>query len=145
MNKLEVFVSKLIHFEIQALFASIFCLGLEKNAAFRFGFLNKINSVNFSILLSIGTYTFLNVFVSFRYRISSISKLYYRTFLFLQVGCRAGGMQDKRAVEQEGFRTGGVQDRRGVGQEGCRTGVMQEKGMQGNEGSRNGGIKERRD
>ena len=102
------------------------CFGLEKNAAFRFGFLNKINSVNFSILLSIGTYTFLNVFVSFRYRISSISKLYYRTFLFLQVGCRAGGMQDKRAVEQEGFRTGGVQDRRGVGQEGCRTGVMHE-------------------
>ena len=138
MNKLEVFVSKLIHFEIQALFASIFCLGLEKNAAFRFGFMNKIffSSVNVSILLSIGTYTFLNVFVSFRYRISSISKLYYRTFLFLQVGCRAGGMQDKRAVEQEGFRTGGVQDRRGVGQEGCRTGGMQDRSDAGNRDAR---------
>ena len=103
MNKLELFVSKLIHFEIQALFALIFCLGLEKNASFRFDFMNKIffSSLNVSILLSISTFTLLNVFVSLRYRISSISKLYYRTFLFQQVGCRTGGMQNRRAAEQE--------------------------------------------
>ena len=123
MNKLELFVSELIHFEIQALFASIFCLGFKKTL--RFVFMNKIlfSSVNVYILLSISTVTLLNVFVSFRYRISTISKLYYRTFLFQQVGCRTGGMQNRRAVEQEGFRTGGTYRTGGItGQEGYRTG-----------------------
>ena len=108
MNKLELFVSELIHFEIQALFASIFCLGFKKTL--RLVFMNKIlfSSVNVYILLSNSTFTLLNVFVSFRYRISTISKLYYRTFLFQQVGCRTGGMQDRRAVEQEEFWTGGT-------------------------------------
>ena len=138
MNKLELFVSKLIHFEIQALFALIFCLGLEKNASFRFDFMNKIffSSLNVSILLSISTFTLLNVFVSLRYRISSISKLYYRTFLFQQVGCN-------RNAGQEGRRTRGIQDRRDVyciGQEGYRT-----RGMQDTSKAGKMGCKEMRD
>ena len=61
-----------------------------------------------------------------------------------QVGCRTGGMQDRRYAEQErcwtareiqdrwyegqvGCRTRGMQDRWDAEQVGCRTGVMQER------------------
>ena len=102
--------------------------------------MNKIlfSSKNVYTLLSIRTVTFLNVFVSFRYR-----KLYYRTFLlrnfafvrrtekgFTGQGKGIQGARDamyRRDPGQKGCRTGGIQDRRDTGQVGCRTGGMQDR------------------
>ena len=65
----------------------IFLSGPRKNASFRFSFINKLqcSSVKVNILLSIKTCTFINVFVSFRYRTDSISKaLLSKTFIIYQ-------------------------------------------------------------
>ena len=57
------------------------------------------------------------------------------------VGCRKGGMQERRVSGKVGFRKGGcrkgmMQERRNAGKEGCRKGGMQE---------RKGEMQERRD
>ena len=62
-----------------------------RKASFRYSFIYEIcfASVNVSILLSIKTCTLLNVFVSFRYRITSISKgLLSKTFKIIRIFVR---------------------------------------------------------
>ena len=44
------------------------------------------------------------------------------------VGCRTGGIQDKKDAELEGCRTGGTQDWRNVGLKGCRKVRMKRTG-----------------
>ena len=152
-----------------ALFTFILFLGTRKNALHRFTLIKKICFVSFhvSILLSIKTCTFLNVFVSFRYRICSISKaLLSKTFIiyvqFLLTYSkntkhkaekhkfRAGWMQDRRIQERmdsgmmdsrkDGFKKGWIQERRDARKEGCKKGGMQKRKDLGE-----GGMWERRD
>ena len=101
--------------------------------------MNKIlfSSKNVYTLLSIRTVTFLNVFVSFRYRIGSISKALLSNIIAAEI-CFCS--QDRKGIHgtgqrysgqegchvQEGSRTEGMQDRRDSGQEGYRTGGMQD-------------------
>ena len=91
-------------------------------------------SVNVSILLSIRSFTFLNVFVSFLYR-----RLFYQkwvTFLASTFApnfdeghkeCMTGGMQlqNMRNARQDRGRTYGMYDRIGAGHEEFTTGGVQ--------------------
>ena len=73
-------------FETEALFALFYAWTQQINTSFHLVLLinEKISSVNVYILLSIRTPDFWTV--SFRYRISSISKLYYRrTFMIVDI------------------------------------------------------------
>ena len=55
-----------------------------------------------------------------------------RTGRIQGVGCRTGGMQNKRNSRQEGCSKGGIQDRWNARQVVCRTGRMQENSETGN-------------
>ena len=46
------------------------------------------------------------------------------------LGCRTGGMQDRRDAGQEGCRKGGMQERRDVGNEGLGKGIMKKGWIQ---------------
>ena len=100
----------------QSFICFVLWLGWEKHDSFRFYFMNTIMlfSVNVSILLSIRSFTFLNVFVSFLYR-----RLFYQrwvTFLASTFApnfdeghkeCMTGGMQlqNMRNARQDRGRT----------------------------------------
>ena len=80
------FVSIMKNFGTEALFALFYAWTKKINTSFHLVLLinEKISSVNVYILLSIRTPDFWTV--SFRYRISSISKLYYRrTFMIVDI------------------------------------------------------------
>ena len=81
---MEILVSILNQYKMYALFTLVLYLGTRKNALHRLTLVNKIRFASFHvfILLLIKTCTFLNVFVSLRYRISSLSKaLLSKTFI----------------------------------------------------------------
>ena len=106
--------------------------------------MNKIlfSSKNVNILLSIKkTFYIFKVFVTFRYRIGSISKallsnIFASVFCFWTGKIQGKGIQDRRDAGQERFRTGGIQDRRDSGQEGYKTEGMQNRKDSGQEGCR---------
>ena len=76
LNKLEPFVSKIYSIQNLSFICFVFCLGSEKNALLRLGFMNKILFSLYKCFYSSFDQNFyiLNVFVSFQYRIGSISK-----------------------------------------------------------------------
>ena len=133
--------------------------GAQNNVSFCYSFINKIcfASVNVSFLLPIKICTFLNVFASFRYRISSISKaLLSKTFIICKF---FAGLPEPPIYS---FTPSPIVlllllllllllplpypypgDRTDAGQEGCRTGRMKDRTDAGLDRSRTEWMKDR--